>query len=63
VFENRVLRRIFGPKREEGAGGCRRLYNDEINNLYASLNTVRVNKSRSMRWAGHVVCMVEMRTT
>jgi hypothetical protein len=48
VFENRVLRRIFGPKRE-----WRKLHN-ELNNLYSSLNIVRVIKSRRMRWAGHV---------
>jgi hypothetical protein len=48
VFEKRVLRRIFGPKGEEGAGGWRRLHN-EFHNLYASLNIIRVIKSRTMR--------------
>jgi len=49
VFENRVLRRIFGAKREEGAEDWRRLHNKEIHNLYSSLNIIRVNKSRRMR--------------
>jgi hypothetical protein len=53
VFENRVLRRIFGPKREED-GSWRKLHNDELHNLYFSPNIVRVIKSRRMRWAGHV---------
>jgi hypothetical protein len=52
VFENRVLRRIFGPKREED-GSWRKLHN-ELHSLYSSLNIVRVIKSRRMRWAGHV---------
>jgi hypothetical protein len=54
VFENRVLRRMFGPKWEEVAGGWRRLHNEELHNLYTSLNVFRVIKSRRMRWAGHV---------
>jgi hypothetical protein len=53
VFENRVLRRIFGPKREEVAGGWKRLRNEELHNLYASTNIVRVMKSRTMKWPGH----------
>jgi hypothetical protein len=53
VFKNRVLRRIFGPKREED-GSWRKLHNDELHNLYSSPNIVRVIKSRRMRWAGHV---------
>jgi hypothetical protein len=57
VFENRVLRRIFGPKREEVAEGWRRLHNEELNNLYASPNIVRVFKSMRKRWAGHVTRM------
>jgi hypothetical protein len=61
VSENRVLRGIFGPKREEVAGGWRRLHNEELHNLYASPDIVRVIKSRGMRWAGHVACMGEMR--
>jgi hypothetical protein len=56
VFENRVLRRIFGPKREED-GSWRKLHNDELHSLYFSSNTVRVIKSRRMRWAGHVARM------
>jgi hypothetical protein len=57
VFENRVLRRIFGPKREEVAGGWGRLHNEELHNLYASPNIIRVIKSRRMRWAGYVAWM------
>jgi hypothetical protein len=53
LFENRVLRRIFGPKREEVARGWRRLHNEELHNLYTSPNVIRVIKSRGMRWAGH----------
>jgi hypothetical protein len=56
VFENRVLRRIFGPEREED-GLWRKLHNDELHGLYSSPNIVRVIKSRRMRWAGHVACM------
>jgi hypothetical protein len=54
VFENRVLRRIFGPKRVEVTGEWRRLHNEELNDLYSSPNIIRVIKSRRMRWAGHV---------
>jgi hypothetical protein len=60
VFENRVLRRIFGPKREED-GSWGKLHNDELHSLYSSPNIVRVIKSRRMRWAGHVACMGEGR--
>jgi hypothetical protein len=56
VFENRVLRRIFGPKREDD-GSWRKLHNDELHDLYSSPNIVRVIKSRRMRWAGHVARM------
>jgi hypothetical protein len=56
VFQNRVLRRIFGPKREED-GSWRKLHTDELHGLYSSLNIVRVIKTRSMRWAEHVVRM------
>jgi len=61
VFENTVLRRIFGPRRDEVTGEWRRLHNEELNNLYSSLNIVRVVKSRRMRRAGHVACMGEQR--
>jgi hypothetical protein len=61
VFENRVLRRIFGSKREEVAGGWRRLRNGELHNLYASPNVMRVIKSRRMIWVGYVACMGELR--
>jgi hypothetical protein len=60
VFENRVLRRIFGPKREED-GSWRKLQNDELHSLYSSPNIVRVIKSRRTRWAGHEACMGEGR--
>jgi len=61
VFENRVLRRIFGPKREDVTGEWRKLHNEELNDLYCSPNTVRVIKSRRMRWAEHVACMESKR--
>jgi transcription termination factor 2 len=54
VFENRVLRRIFGPKRDEVTGEWRRLHNKELYALYSSPNIIRVIKSRRLRWAGHV---------
>jgi hypothetical protein len=56
VFENRVLRKIFGPKREED-GSWRKLHNDELHSLYSSQNIVKVIKSRRMRWVGYVACM------
>ena len=61
VFENMVLRRIFGPRRDEETGKCRRLHNKELNDLYSSRNIVRVIKSRIMRWAGHVARIGEER--
>ena len=57
VFENMVLRRIFGPRRDEVTGEWRRLHNEELDDLYCSPNIVRVIKSRRMRWAGHVARM------
>jgi hypothetical protein len=61
VFENRVLRRIFGPKRDEVTGEWRRLHNEELHDLYSSPKIVRVIKSRRIRWTGHVARMVEHR--
>ena len=58
-FENWVLRRIFGPQRDEVTGEWRRLYKMELNDLYCSPNVIRVSKSRRMRWVGHVACMGE----
>ena len=57
VFENRVLRRIFRPKRDEVTGEWRKLHNEELHVLYSSPNTVRAIKSRRMRWAGDVARM------
>jgi hypothetical protein len=54
VFQNRVLQRIFGPKRDEVTGGWRKLHNEELHNLYSSPSIIRMIKSRRMRWAGHV---------
>jgi hypothetical protein len=54
VFEKRVLRRIFGPKRHEVTGGWKKLHNEELHNLYCSPSIIRMIKSRRMRWAGHV---------
>jgi len=61
VLENMVLRRIFGPRRDEVTREWRRLHNEEINDLYSSANIVRVIKSRRMRWAGHMSRMGEER--
>jgi hypothetical protein len=61
VFENRVLRRIFGPKRDEVMGEWRNLHNGELHNLYSSADIIRHIKSRKMRWAGHVARMGEGR--
>jgi len=61
VFETMVLRRIFGPRRDEVTGEWWRLHNEELNDLYTSPNIVRVIKSRRMRWAGHVARMDEER--
>ena len=61
VFENRVLRRIFGPKRDGVTGKWRKLHNEQLHDLYSSPNTVRAIKSRRMRWAGHAARMEEGR--
>jgi hypothetical protein len=61
VFENRVLRRIFGPKRDEVTGGWIKLCNEELHGLYTSPNIIRMIKPRRMRWVGHVAHMGEMR--
>jgi hypothetical protein len=61
VFENRVLRRIFGPKRNEVTAEWRKLHNKELHDLYSSPSIIRITKSRRMRWAGHVARMEEKR--
>jgi hypothetical protein len=54
VFENKVLRRIFGPKKDELTGGWRKLYNEELHNLYTSQSIIRMITSRRIRWVGHL---------
>jgi hypothetical protein len=61
VFENRALRRIFGPKRGGVMGGWRKLHNEKLHNLYSSQSIIRIIKPRRMRWAGHVARMGEKR--
>jgi hypothetical protein len=61
MFENRVLRRIFGPKRDELTGERKKLHNEELHNLYSSPNTIGQSKSMRLRWAGHVARMEEDR--
>jgi hypothetical protein len=61
VFENRVLRRILGPKRDDVTVDWRKLHNEELHNLYSSPNIIAMIKSRRMRWAGHVARMGEAR--
>jgi hypothetical protein len=57
VFENRVLRGIFFPKRDEVTGGWRKLHNEELHNMYSSPNIIRMIKSRRIRWVGHITRM------
>jgi hypothetical protein len=57
VFENRVLRRIFGPKRDEVTGECRKFHNEELRDLYSSPSIIKIIKPRRKRWAGHVARM------
>jgi hypothetical protein len=61
LFENRALRRIFGRKRDEETGGWRKVHNEELHNLYSSPRTIRIMKSRRMRWTGHLARMGENR--
>jgi hypothetical protein len=61
VFEKKVRRRIFGPKRDEIIAGWRKLHNEELCNLYSSPNIIRTIKSRNMRWAEHIARMEEKR--
>jgi hypothetical protein len=61
VFENRVLTRIFGPRRDELTGDWRKLHNEEFHNSYSTPNIIRMIKSRRMRWPGHVARMGETR--
>jgi hypothetical protein len=61
VFENSVLRRIFGPKRDEVTGDWRKLHNEELLDLHSSPSTIRMVKPRSIRWAGHIARMGEIR--
>jgi hypothetical protein len=62
VFENRVFRRIFGPKGDEVTGGWRKLHNEELHNLYSAPSIIRMIKSRRMRWPGQVARMGQKRT-
>jgi hypothetical protein len=61
VFENRVLRRLLGPKRDEVTGGWRKLHNEKLHNLYSSTSIIRMIKTRRMKWARHVARMGEKR--
>jgi hypothetical protein len=62
LFDNRVLRRIFGPKRDEVTGEWRKLHNEELRDLYSAPSIIRIIKSRRMRWTGHVARMVRRGT-
>jgi hypothetical protein len=62
VFENRVLRRIFGPRRDGVTGEWRKLHNEELHDLYSLPSIIRIIKSRKMRWAGHVARVGRRRT-
>jgi hypothetical protein len=62
VFENKVLRKVFGPTKDEVMGGWRKLHNEELHDLYSSLSMIRIMKSSRMRWAEHVALMGEKRT-
>jgi hypothetical protein len=62
VFENRVLRRIFAPRRDKVTGEWRKLHNEELHDLYSSLSIIRIIKARRMRWAGHVARMGKKRS-
>jgi hypothetical protein len=57
VLENRALRRIFGPKRDEGTGSCKKLHNEEFHDFYPSLSIITIMKSRRMGWMGHMTRM------
>jgi hypothetical protein len=61
VFQNRVLKRIFGPKREELEGNWRRLHNKELHNMFSSPNIIKATKSWRIRWAGYVACTGKVR--
>jgi hypothetical protein len=61
VFENRVLRKIFGPKRDEMIGEWRKLHNEELHDLYSSPRIIRIIKSKRIRWVGHIAQMGEKR--
>jgi hypothetical protein len=61
VFENRAMRKIIGPRKDEVTGKWRKLHDEELNDLYSSPHVIRVNTSRIMRWAGHVARMGERR--
>jgi hypothetical protein len=61
VFENKVMRKTFGSKRDEVTGSCRKLHNEELHNLYSSRSTIKMIMSRRMKWAGHVARMAENR--